>query len=193
MKNKIDAPKLDNKCLNKITRLMLYPERFKFNSILKYYNMSQKLDSKTFWLEFQKIRDNNCQLPTFVSIHQCRRHYGFNDFMLKRLYRDGLIRASGTPSKYALEDVIIMSELRDVITKAEKVEIQGNVIYRGKNKYRIIDMSSKKITINEYQLEVFKSAFDGWFGRIYEKNFHIISKELSLEKKVEILKNESLT
>lgn len=172
---------------NKSSRNLAKLSSKSFKKLLKITNMNSEIEPNNFWELFKSYRDSECPNPTFSTIYLLNKEYQFTHKVLDSLAREGLIRYQESPLRYALQDVILMSTIREVVKTAETVEIQGSVIYEGKTKYRVLDMQKNNVPLDKHKMDIFRSAFEG----IYSELYNFVPKELSLDEQIEWLKSNS--
>ena len=161
-----------------------------YKTVLNFFNMPLEISVDSFWDGFRKLRDQACPNPKYESIYFLRKNYGFTAYVLNSLAKDNLVRSQGIPAKYAKEDVIKMYELRHVVNVAEEADILKSNVINGKSSYLVLDNHAKGMSLDQYQINAFKTAFEGHVGQIYNLQYDFVPKTLTLDEKIQWLRDE---
>ena len=158
--------------LKKLTKILIEVKPIKFKKLLQQHGMNPNTNqtSDSFWEAFTHGREKNSEKKgkTFESIHYFKTRKIAYESKLKLLAKTNKIRFETDPLRYCVQDVDYILSIERFVQQAEKLEIQGDVIYQGKKKYKVIDGHQKGMSFSEYQINVFDSALKEFYSQLYD-------------------------
>jgi hypothetical protein len=174
--------------LTKLTKKLSELKPNKFKKILKNLNMDLNINQNdnSLWKAIKLYLAKEYPNPTYESVYYLRKNKLTNNpNSLALMAKADMVRTIGTPPKFAVEDIMEINKLMNLVEKAESVEIQGDVIYQGQKKYKVLDNHKKNMPLTKHQIDVFEYALQN----VYNNYFDFVPKELTLDEKIEWIKS----
>ena len=168
--------------------LMNSDTKFANKILKKYYYMRNDENKKSnFWKDFAEYRQKYYPFPTWITQNQVNVRYNINDGTAKKLHKDGLVRMTLEPLRYAEEDVKNVAEWLSKVVVAESVELMGAFVMEGRTRYRVVDGNqNSKMGLSKYKIGLLAGILDTFYGNIYD----FVPKTLTLDEKIQWLRDE---